>query len=571
MINVRQNSKIPCIFRVTRGGWIDRPLFSMVPFISVALVGLGWPAGGTAQPVAAGDFLLRNVTLVDQAGENEDVIVNIVVRDGMIDVVTQEEVATDTVEFAYDAGAGILLGQLVLEETPNFLVLSGDPRDDFEVLLDTERYAIFAVHEGRVVRNLLARVRDQSQSARRSGWLAYNPPPIALATSYLDTTRWNRFDTRMVSGLFAAAVVLDRQNWESQDADSLSQVGDLESFDGGEIRGLRFGAVGTFNFDEPWVYTLFGATNAFDKGFDTRTTDDVSLFDWRVDIPVLRAATLSIGKQKEPISLERLTSMIFLPMQERTSVSDALLPSRNVGAVLSGTALGEKLTWAGGAFNDWLDDDGSISDNATQAVGRVSWNPWSSEDESNLVHLAAGVRYSNTKEGFALQSEPEFNQAPNFIDGGNVFEADRSFAYNLEASWRKGPLWLHAELVDARVASSALGDPRFRGYHVTGSWSLTGEMREYNRRSGIFNRVPIARSVDDGGPGSWEAAVRLSNLDASDGFVDAGDMEILSLGLNWWLSPVFAINFNYRWIDLDRGGLIGDSSGFMSRVVLVLE
>lgn len=48
-------------------------------------------------------------------------------------------------------------------------------------------------------------------------------------------------------------------------------------------------------------------------------------------------------------------------------------------------------------------------------------------------------------------------------------------------------------------------------------------------------------------------------------------MEIVSLGLNWWLSPIFNVNVNYRWITLDRFGVEGDSRGFNSRIVLLLE
>lgn len=48
-------------------------------------------------------------------------------------------------------------------------------------------------------------------------------------------------------------------------------------------------------------------------------------------------------------------------------------------------------------------------------------------------------------------------------------------------------------------------------------------------------------------------------------------MQIASLGLSWWLSPIFNVSFNYRWIMLDRFGVEGDSSGFNSRVLLILE
>ena len=73
-------------------------------------------------------------------------------------------------------------------------------------------------------------------------------------------------------------MVLDRQYWTSQDGSSEAQVGDLGAFDGGEIRGLRVGVIGTLNFERPWVYTIFGATHAFDKGFETENLDEFTFF-----------------------------------------------------------------------------------------------------------------------------------------------------------------------------------------------------------------------------------------------------------------------------------------------------
>jgi len=532
------------------------------------------PLTATAQSRAAAatpeTVLVRNVTLVDQEGKKEDTIVNILIRDSKLDVVTQEEIAVDTAKLALDAQKGVLLGKLVAGEPASFMILDGDPREDFQILLDTATYASFAIRDGIIVRNRLPRAFDAGDQQKRSGWLAYTPPPLALPTSYLDTSKWNRWETSYFSGIFVAALVLDRMNWQSQDSNSETQWGDLNDFDGGEIRGLRFGAVGTLNFPQPWVYTVFAATNAFDKGFDTDEDDDWEFFDWRVDIPTFARTTLSVGKQKEPISMERTMGLIYLPLQERSAVSDAMLAARNVGVVLSGRTLDQRMTWAGGIFNDWLETDGSFSDGAIQYIGRVTGLPFISADESNLLHLGVGLRYSDAEEGLLYVTEPEFNQSPNFVDT-DIFDADSSLTYNFEASWRKGPFWLLGEYVLNDVDAPALDNPDLKGFYVTGSWALTGEMRGYNRKSGIFNPLPVAKSVYQGGWGTWEVAARWSDLDLTDGGVDGGDMQILSLGLNWWLSPIFNVNLNYRWITLDRFGVEGDSSGFNSRIVLMLE
>jgi phosphate-selective porin OprO/OprP len=529
-----------------------------------------------AQIVDPQNVLIRNVQLIEGGERTAGISVNIMIRDNKLEVVTKDEVPIEEAAMAVDARGGYLFGQLKIGETPSFIILNQDPRDNFEVLLDTGLFTTFAVHDGRLFRNNLFEVEEEEveEEPKRIGWRAYSPPPMALPLSYQDTTKWNRWETEYLSGIFLAGVVLDNQQWLDQDSGSQQQVGNLKLLEGGEIRGLRVGAVGTINFDKPWVYTIFGATNAFDKGFEIEQQDSFAFFDYRLDIPLFDKVNLSVGKQKAPISMERIMSMAQIPMQERTSVSDALMASRNLGVVLSGTALDERMTWAGGLFNDWLDTGSSFGDSASQVIGRVTWLPFISEDESNLLHLGLGMRYTNAEEGLRYRTEPEFNKAPDYVDtsvDGTPFAANSATLYNLEASWRKGPYWLAAEYVSNDVDAPALGDPDFDGYHVTASWIVTGEMRQYRKKNGIFGPVPVAKSVNQGGWGAWEVALRYSDLDLTDGLIDGGEMDILSLGFHWWLTPTFNFNMNYRYITLDRFGIEGTSSGIMTRVLLLLE
>ena len=128
-----------------------------------------------------------------------------------------------------------------------------------------------------------------------------------------------------------------------------------------------------------------------------------------------------------------------------------------------------------------------------------------------------------------------------------------------------------------KVKANYLGDPELSGYHVSTSYSLTGEMREYNHKSGVFSPMPVAHSVYQNGWGAWELSARYSVFDGKDEQLDAGSTDIFSLGVSWWLSSKFNVNFNYRWIDLDRQSFIdntpnlhGSSSGFSTRIVLFL-
>ncbi|MEP5568896.1 MAG: porin [Halioglobus sp.] len=525
--------------------------------------------------------MIRNVTLPGKAGDQEKLVVNILIKKSELDILTEDFISLDEADVSYDAREGVILGDLKLGQPASFLVLDGDPAKNVELLLDTKAHALFAIHRGSVLKNTLEPVTDETPEERErsdAGWLAYTAPPLAVPLDYQDDSRWNKFNSKYVSGLFAAGVVLDRQNWLDQDNQSEFQVGDLDIFDGGEIRGLRFGGVGTLNFDRPWVWAVFGATHAFEKGFDTTDsdTDDFTLFDLRLDIPIWEKASFSIGKQKEPISMERLMALGHGPLGERAAVSDALLPSRNVGIVMAGSIFNDRVSLAGGAFNNWLDKDqpNSFSDNASQFVTRATWVPGLSRNESTLLHLGVGLRHTDSKEGFKTQSGPEFNKAPDFLETG-VYSPDDAMTYQAEASLRSGPFWLHGEYVRTDLDDVELGDPSINGYHVTASWILTGEVRSYNKRSGVFRPISVSRTVDQNGWGAWEISTRFSSLDMSevpdpDG-ISAGDMDIWSLGLNWWLTQKMNVNINYRYIDLDRFGVEGSSQGFVSRIALILE
>ena len=107
--------------------------------------------------------------------------------------------------------------------------------------------------------------------------------------------------------------------------------------------------------------------------------------------------------------MHRLMGLAYLPMQERSAFMDALLPARNHGVVLSGATASDNVSWAVGAFNNWIDSGVSFSDTSNQVVGRTTWAPARFQDERNLLHLGFGLRYSDARRSFRIRSEPEFD------------------------------------------------------------------------------------------------------------------------------------------------------------------
>jgi phosphate-selective porin OprO/OprP len=280
--------------------------------------------------------------------------------------------------------------------------------------------------------------------------------------------------------------------------------------------------------------------------------------------------TVTIGNQKEPINMERTMSLLDLAAHERSATADAMLPSRRFGVVVSGTAANQHVSWAGGVFNDGLIDSGSIDENSTQAVGRITWLPFFSEDQSNLFHVGLGVRYSDTKEGLQYSVGPEMGDTPGFVDTG-FFDAESSTLYNLEAGLRTGPYWLLAEYTDNHVDAPNVGNPRFKGYHISGTWSLSGEMRPYRTPSGSFSGLPVAQNVNQGGSGAWELGLRFSSIDLTDGDIAGGEMDVSTAQVAWWATRNMLVSLNYRRTRTDRFGLDGEMDATSMRVALFLQ
>ena len=542
--------------------------FVTITLLILAVV-LAAPAIGEEIP----DLIIRNVHIIGTGSQTEHTLANVQISDKKIKLVSKDTIPVQENVKVLDANNGYLLGNLSIGSNPRFMILSGDPTADLNILLDSKQFVVFAVDDGQLVLNKLQQVLGEpdypSTRLGRPRWLAYEPPPFAIPTSVEASHKWNAFRTKYVNGLFFSALALDRQWITQQDADSRAQFGDLGNFERGTIRAWRFGFAGTVNLDNPLVYNVTFAWNPFDRGFD-EDLNEFQFLDYGLSVAASKNVTVSIGNIKEPINMERTMSLLDLAAHERSAFADAMLPTRNFGLVVSGTAANQRVSWAGGVFNEGLVHSGSLGDNTTVTVGRVTWLPFLSEDQTNLFHAGLGVRYSDAEEGLQYSSRPEMGNAPRFVDTG-PFDAESSTLYNLEAGWRSGPYWLLAEYTDNHVDAPDVGNPRLKGYHISGTWSLSGEMRPYRKPSGAFRGLPVAQNVNQGGWGAWEVGLRFSSIDLTDGDIDGGEMDILTTQLAWWATKDMLASLNYRRSWTDRFDIDGEMDSVTMRVTLFLQ
>lgn len=515
-------------------------------------------------------ILIRNVTVIDQTGNTEDIVVSILISQMKLKLISLDKIDLRETDIAFDAKGGFILGTLEVGKLASFIILNQDPRNNVDVILDTKLHTIFAAAKGEVVLNKLIRIEDNSQEQIK-GWRSYAPPPVSLPLTYQNSRKWNVFRTKPATIILGGAIIMENTRWLSQDNNNEKQVGDLSQFKGGSMRGFRAGVGGRFNFKKPWTYLFTFGSRAFERGFEESNNGEFVLYDYRVDIP-LGSATLSIGKTKETISISRLSGMIYLPsQQERASVADGLLPARNIGIVVNNALLKERMTWAVGVFNNWYEVNRSFSDNPTVLTGRITGLPFLSEDQSNLLHLGIAGRYSNAAGGINYNAKTEIFSGPVSVDTDLLEDAESSFHYGLELAWRKGPFILSGEYIQSNVKSSTYMDPSFKGYYVVVSYALSGEMRQYNKRSGLFNKIKVANGVNSGGWGTLEIYSRWSSIDLNDENIDGGAMNTFSLGLNWYPMSAIQANINYRYSTLDRFEQTGSNHGLVARLVFILE
>jgi phosphate-selective porin OprO/OprP len=138
---------------------------------------------------------------------------------------------------------------------------------------------------------------------------------------------------------------------------------------------------------------------------------------------------------------------------------------------------------------------------------------------------------------------PESHVAPVFVDTGPIAARSVDTGF-FEAACLGGPFSLQAEGGVAAVKPPEGRRTVFHGFYVSGSYALTGEMRQYRRRRGTVARIQPKHSLGDGGQGAFEIALRLPRIDLNDGDIRGGALNDVSLAFNWYPNRPVKVSFN---------------------------
>jgi phosphate-selective porin OprO/OprP len=381
-----------------------------------------------------------------------------------------------------------------------------------------------------------------------------------------------RFTVRPFGRLHLEAATFD------QDADNKLTVGDVNN--GLNIRRARLGVEGE-GFDS-YFYRLDVDFVTFDASTKSRPT----IFDAYLDttqLPVI--GNLRIGHFREPFSLERLDSSNDLPFLERSTAVNTLAPFRNVGVMAFDWNSSETMTWAVGVFDEDTNEFGEDNFDRTgiATTGRATFLPWSTEDNSQLIHVGASYSYrrlGTTERRFSQRPEIFLKEGgtstPPFVDtgtGAKLIQIDSYHVAGLEACLVHGPLSVQGEYLFL-AGEQQSGESLFlQGAYLEAMYWLTGEHRNYDRKHGIFTGVApnapfLSRDATTGrrsGRGAFEATARVSWIDLDHRSITGGELTELTLGLNWYYAIRSRVMFNYIHAFLDRDGLHSNANIFAVR------
>ncbi|MGA9522582.1 MAG: porin [Myxococcaceae bacterium] len=298
------------------------------------------------------------------------------------------------------------------------------------------------------------------------------------------------------------------------------------------------------------------------------------LQDAYVDVKVVEALNVRVGKFKVPFGLERLQSATAMSFIER-AFPTSLSPNRDLGLQVHGSVFGGALAYQLGIFNGVADGgsgDGDISDDKELAA-RVFVKPLSKTGVPLLTGLGLGVAATvGEKKGSAENTELtalrttgqlsffSWRAASDTAEG--VVAAGSHRRLGLQGNYYAGGLGVWAELVWSQQQVSLGEDVAVvpeRAWQLAASYVIGGK----NSERGV--KLDSGFNPLQGGFGALEIAARISQLRIGDQaftrFADssraARGADELSGGVRWHLGPAFKVALDLARTTFDGGAAEG--------------
>jgi len=306
------------------------------------------------------------------------------------------------------------------------------------------------------------------------------------------------------------------------------------------------------------------------------------------EVPLV--GNIRVGNVKEPMGLEHLTSSRYLDFMERSFNQDVFYGAFNNGFTpgimcFDNWSDDDRGTWATGFFKNTTNAFAyGIGDGEYAWTSRLTYLPWYDEEGRYLMHLgvAGSIRDPNNhaqqyRTRGSLRNGPG-GLNPVLANTGSFNTTEVEFG-GLEWMMQIDSLILQSEYTCAwnqksvgngtsAPAGAQLGNVFVYGWYAEALYFLTGEHRDYEKKSGAFGRVIPDDNLGKCGCGAWQVCARYSAVNLVDSGMDGGRASDVTLGLNWFLNPNMKIQSNYVYTmrDAQAGSGGGNYSGFGMRL-----
>ncbi len=295
--------------------------------------------------------------------------------------------------------------------------------------------------------------------------------------------------------------------------------------------------------------------------------------------------TLLIGNQKRPIGLDHLNSSRHNVFIERPLAVEAFNEdARRIGAAMYGYSDEELFNWRYGVY---LLENTNISGEAVgdfdQAglYGRLAASPWYDDVSGGrgYYHCAISGSANRTDGDGTIDAGANSNEArfrtrsearsdSRWLDTGRMLGAHHYEQLAFESMLNIGSLQITGEYFNNWVQRDPLGgytgdDLHFHGGYIFANYFLTGEYIPLERTSGTIDRVkPLqnffvvdrCRGGTGYGLGALSVGVRYDHLDLTDGDIQGGVSNAVTLATNWYWTAYSKLQTNLIWGEISRAG-----------------
>ncbi len=292
---------------------------------------------------------------------------------------------------------------------------------------------------------------------------------------------------------------------------------------------------------------------------------------------------LQLGQYKQPNSLEELSSTKNNDFISKAMVTNTFGIARRTGVAYryADTSWGVTGSYFGRTLNRGapiVATAGTVQGVGSEGHGagfgiRGNWAPIN--DTGNVLHFGLSYIDQDTDDDVSrIRTRPQADLAgQRLVDSGVLRNTDRQSIIGGEAMWITGPFKLQGEYMQstfdrytqggaatpANIAASKDFDAN--SWYVSGLWNITGETWGY--RDG----VPTTPLPNEPAAGMWQVGLRYDKIDLDDGTtlpattptgtstilgVLGGEMDAMTVGVNWYWRSNFKFMLNYVKVDSSR-------------------